>query len=78
MRSVHSMTAVQSVMSWFLGLMLSESKAVSSLGTMFLVRKANMEALLNTSDQGNKINLADLSAGCHAASAAANLFLMVG
>lgn len=39
------------------------ARACSSLGTMFLVRKAHMEPLLNTSCQGRRISLADLPGG---------------
>ena len=76
--SLQSMTAVHSDMSWFLGLMGNVANAVSSFGTMFLVRNASMDGLLNTSTHGSRIILADLSAGCQADKADDNLFLMVG
>lgn len=76
--SLQSITAVHNDMSWFLGLMGNVARAVSSLGTMFLVRNANMDGLLNTSTHGRSIILADLSAGCQADKANDSLFLMVG
>ena len=60
------------------GLMFMVDRAVSSFGTMFLVRKAIMAGLEKTSAHGSNISLADLSAGCQADKADASLFLMVG
>ena len=54
------------------------ARACSSLGTMFLVRKAHMEPRLNTSSLGRRISLADLSVGCQEDRAEDSLFLMVG
>ena len=52
---------------------MSELEEARKEATLIKLRKAIMEARLNTSAQGNKISLADLSAGCQAASAEANL-----
>ena len=71
-------TGDQSELTWARGLMTRLARADSSLGQMFLVRKASMAARLNTSAQGSRISLAERSAGCQAARAAPSLFLMVG
>ena len=77
-RSVQSVTAFHNVRSWSCGEITMVAKAVSSLGTMFLVTKADMAALLNTSFQGNRINLADRSVGDQEERAEESLFLIVG
>ena len=55
-----------------------EERSDSSLGTMFLVRKAAMEPLVNTSFHGSRMSLAERSVGCQEDRADVSLFLMVG